>query len=163
MTPEDYIKKYLPICTEIQQRTKIPAIAILAQVALETGWMKHAPGYNFFGIKARGAEKRQLLQTIEYTTSRKPPKVHKVISTTYNEKKRKYRHVVLDWFRAYNSEQEAWDDYTRLLLIPRYLPSIRWSYSPLRYLIANWRAGYATDPNYGKKMAAMIKAIRRRI
>jgi len=162
MKPEDYIRKYLPICKDIETKTKIPALAILAQVALETGWMKYAPGFNFFGMKAIPGHPHQLLQTVEY--SKKPRiQVYKIISSVYIEKTGLYRIVCLDYFRKFENETEAFTEYTKMLLNQRYLPSLRWHYSPLRYLIANWRAGYATDPKYAKKMAAMLNSIKRRL
>ncbi len=41
----------LPHALAAQALTGVPASVSLAQAALESGWGRHAPGHNFFGIK----------------------------------------------------------------------------------------------------------------
>src|SRR5215469_1251488 len=50
-----------------ERSTGCPAELQAAQCILETGWLKHAPGNNCFGIKSyEGAWGRQLLRTNEW-------------------------------------------------------------------------------------------------
>src|SRR5438477_8715451 len=50
-----------------ERSTGCPAELQAAQCILETGWLKHAPGNNCFGIKSYGgASGRQLLNTREW-------------------------------------------------------------------------------------------------
>src|SRR5437762_5869262 len=50
-----------------ERSTGCPAELPAAQCILETGWLKHAPGNNCFGIKSyNGAFGRQLLRTREW-------------------------------------------------------------------------------------------------
>jgi flagellar protein FlgJ len=52
-----------------ERSTGCPAELQAAQCILETGWLKHAPGNNCFGIKYYdGADGRQLLRTHEWLT-----------------------------------------------------------------------------------------------
>ena len=51
MKPTEFINKYMPFAKIPQTETGIPAIAIIAQSALESGWGKKAIGNNLFGIK----------------------------------------------------------------------------------------------------------------
>src|SRR5262249_1292624 len=50
---------------ETQRETGVPASATLGQWAVESGYGKHTPGNNPFGIKARPGEPYQLLWTHE--------------------------------------------------------------------------------------------------
>src|SRR5437588_781772 len=52
-----------------ERATACPAELQVAQCILETGWLKHTPGNNCFGIKSyEGAFGRQLLHTREWFT-----------------------------------------------------------------------------------------------
>ena len=52
MTAKEFIQTYKPFAMESERKTGISHLFILAQAALESGWGKRAPGYNFFGVKA---------------------------------------------------------------------------------------------------------------
>src|SRR6476660_7388079 len=53
-----------------ENATACPAELQAAQCILETGWLKHAPGNNCFGIKSyQGESGRQLLTTREWFTA----------------------------------------------------------------------------------------------
>ncbi len=129
-----------------ERQTGIPAKFIVAQAALESGWgqreMRDAVGrrsHNLFGIKA-GANWRG--RTVE------------VLTTEYEngvEKK------VVEKFRAYDSYAEAFRDWARLMTSnPRYAQVLRAGRDAHGFADGLQRAGYATDPRYGAKLARVI-------
>lgn len=64
ITPTNFIKKYWSEALQSQAQTKVPALVTITQAGLESGWGKHAPGNNFFGIKSGSAwsgQKQKLL------------------------------------------------------------------------------------------------------
>lgn len=126
--------------------TGIPADFMLAQAALESGWGRRdirmadgSPSYNLFGIKAGANWKGPVAEvtTTEYLGGR-PRKVKAT-------------------FRAYASAEEAFADYARLMTKnPRYAPVLAQAKSAHAFAHALQRAGYATDPAYGDKLARVI-------
>lgn len=164
MTPEDFVKKYYPFAKKVEEDTGIPALAIMAQAALEANWGRAAIGNNIFGIKFRkGDWKHQRVLTTEYDSNRNAYNGKDVKSVTYDSQTNKYKFKVWQYFADYQTPYDGFMAHAGLLLSNRYKHALRWSYSPLRYLIAIWKAGYATDPVYGKKMAQMIDSVKRRL
>lgn len=164
MKPEDFVKKYYPFAKEVETETSIPAIAILAQAALESGWGEKSIGNNIFGIKfKKGDWGYQKALTTEYSSSPSDFKGKEVVSKTYIPEINKYKYKLYCYFADYPSPKEAFLAHSELLLTKRYNQSLRWSYSPKRYLISIWRSGYATDPNYGRKMCQMVNSINKRL
>jgi len=120
----------------------VGADVLVAQSALETGWGKHTPkhadgsnSFNLFGIKA---DQRWQGDKLEITT-------------------REYRHGVVQQeqakFRAYESTSQAFEDYTRFILDnPRYRQALEHAYDGEAYARELQHAGYATDPNYARKI-----------
>lgn len=164
MTPNEFVNKFYPFAVEVEKETGIPAIAIMAQAAHETGWGKAAIGNNLFGIKFRKGDPgyREVLTT-EYSSSPNMFKGQNVKSVVYDKKTNKYKYKVLQYFADYPSPKSAFMAHAELLLNDRYKHALRWKHSPKRYMIAVWRAGYATDPNYGKKICAVIDSVKKRL
>lgn len=115
---------------------------LVAQAALETGWGRHVmPGqdgrssHNLFGIKADrswdGATVSR--RTLEYFDGR-PVKVNAA-------------------FRSYDDFGAAFDDYARFIRQnPRYQQALERASNPRAYAAALQQAGYATDPQYARKI-----------
>lgn len=164
MTANDFVKKYYPFALRIESETSIPAIAIMAQAALESAWGKKAIGNNLFGIKfKKGDFNYQKVLTTEYSKSPDMFKGEDVSSKTFDKEKGLFKYKVWQYFADYETPYEAFLSHSKLLLSKRYKHCLKWNYSPNRYLIAVWRAGYATDPNYGIKMCQMTKSIKKRL
>jgi len=120
----------------------VDADVLVAQSALETGWGKHTPkhadgssSFNLFGIKA---DQRWQGDKLEITT-------------------REYRHGVMQQeqakFRAYESTSQAFEDYTQFILdSPRYQQALEHAYDGEAYTRELHKAGYATDPDYARKI-----------
>lgn len=115
----------------------LPSLTI-AQAILETGWGKHSIGNNIFGIKANKywTGKKKLVRTHEYVNGRKI--------------------YVNAWFRDYDSIYESLKDRYKFLQKPRYSKIVgEKDYKKACYEIQ--KAGYATDPNYPKKLIRIIE------
>ena len=117
---------------------------VAAHAALESGWGRHAPGNNMFGIKAgsnwQGAV--QALATME---------VEDDVAHTRNER-----------FRGYGDMAGSFEDYAGMLLDnPRYRRALNTGSDAQAFAQALQAGGYATDPAYADKLgrvAASIKA-----
>ncbi|WP_179405425.1 flagellar assembly peptidoglycan hydrolase FlgJ [Burkholderia guangdongensis] len=129
--------------------TGIPARFIVGQAALESGWGKReirgadgTSSYNVFGIKAtKGWTGRTVSAlTTEYVNG----KAHRVVAK----------------FRAYDSYEDAMTDYATLLKNnPRYAGVLSASRSAEGFANGMQQAGYATDPNYAKKLISIMQQI----
>lgn len=127
--------------------TGIPAKFMLGQAALETGWgrreIRGADGsnsHNLFGIKATGGWKGKVVEvaTTEYVNG---------VPQLKREK-----------FRAYDSYEESFRDYARLLSSnPRYENVIANAQDASSFARGLQRAGYATDPQYAAKLTRIIQ------
>jgi flagellar protein FlgJ len=132
-----------------ERATGVPAKFIVGQAALESGWGAREirgaagiPSHNLFGIKA-GSQWQG--RTVE------------VLTTEYeNGVARK----VVEKFRAYNNYSEAFRDWAQLMANnPRYagvLAQARGAQDARGFAQGMQRAGYATDPDYGAKLARVI-------
>lgn len=166
MLPKNFVSTYLPFAQEAQAATGIHAAAILAQAALESGWGDRAVGNMFFGIKdtAKGKTgKGQLLVTTEYLKS--PDQKHlfpEVISVTWNERRKRWKYVVKDWFRKYDSPAGSFKDHAQFFLQnQRYAAAMANAADPIRFLQEVAKAGYATAPDYAKILTQLVKMIQR--
>ena len=137
----------------VAQESGIPASFMLGQAGHETGWgkseIRHKDGsnsFNLFGIKAGKG----------WTG-----KVAEITTTEYiNGKAQK----VTAKFRAYDSYEESFRDYARLIKeSPRYekAESVAQSGSAMAYASALQKAGYATDPEYARKLSGAINSVLR--
>ena len=144
MTALEFCKTTLPGAASAAVKYGINPIGMMAQSALETGWGTHAPGNMYFGIKATNWNGvRQELYTTEYVNG---------------EKVR-----VKQWFRAYPSAVESFEDYGKLISsLSRYEKALQYSgYNQVNmYLAAIAEGGYATDPNYVSKLTSIANTIK---
>lgn len=131
------------------EQSGIPHHLILAQAALESGWGQRQirrengePSYNLFGVKASADWKG---------------KVTEITTTEFENgaaKKVKAR------FRVYDSYLDALADYVGLLTRnPRYA-AVTSAATAEQGAQALQRAGYATDPDYARKLTSMIQQMK---
>ncbi|HEU0277685.1 MAG TPA: flagellar assembly peptidoglycan hydrolase FlgJ [Rhodanobacteraceae bacterium] len=143
-----FVERYAGAARTAARASGVPAVVILAQAALETGWGQHqatgdsgAASHNLFGVKAgagwNGATARGT--TREFIAGR---------WTQAREA-----------FRAYASEAEAFVDHARLLATsPRYA-AVRNAGTPEGAARALQASGYATDPGYAAKLIGVMRQI----
>ncbi|HKS33701.1 MAG TPA: flagellar assembly peptidoglycan hydrolase FlgJ [Enterobacteriaceae bacterium] len=131
------------------QQSGIPHHLILAQAALESGWGQRQirrengdPSFNLFGVKASGSWKGPVTE----------------ITTTEFENGEAKK--VKAKFRVYSSYLEALSDYVGLLTRnPRYA-AVTSASTAEQGAQALQSAGYATDPNYARKLTSMIQQLK---
>lgn len=158
-----FVSDLRPFAIETQNKTGISADFILAQAALESGWGRHAPGNMFFGVKdtdgINGNE--QLLTTTEY--SRNPNLKFPVILSVTSEIRKGvqwFRYRVRDYFRKYKTPEESFTDHAKFFQRNRrYRAALNVRHDPFLFAEAVAKAGYATDPEYVKKLHSVIREI----
>ena len=134
----DFFRNMLPYARRVSELTGIDPRLVLAQSALETGYGRSAPNFNFFGIKAPQGQGASLL-TSEFENGQ---------MVRRNEP-----------FRTYASPAESFQDYANLMLnAPRYRP-VREAQTLEDQIAAMAASGYATDPNYGNLLTQIASRI----
>ncbi|SBV35700.1 Flagellar rod assembly protein/muramidase FlgJ [uncultured Stenotrophomonas sp.] len=143
-TPEGFVASIWPHAERAARELGVNPRALVAQAALETGWgrrnIKRANGgssHNLFGIKATGWKgESATAATHEYVDGQRR-------NETAN-------------FRAYGSPAESFGDYVRMLKnSPRYQAALKAGTDVRGFAQGLQRAGYATDPGYAAKIAAI--------
>ncbi len=144
-TPEEFVALVMPVATAAGSVLGVDPKALVAQAALESNWGRQVPAaeggssYNLFGIKANPdwAGRRVVKDTLEFAGG-------------VAERRR-------EPFRAYDSVAHGFADYVELLRShDRYSAALEHGADPERFAEALQRAGYATDPAYSTKIAAVL-------
>jgi flagellar protein FlgJ len=145
-TQAEFVRKHSDIASKVEQATGIPASFMLGQAGHETGWGKHqirnkdgSNSFNLFGIKAGASWKGKVAEitTTEYVGGVAQKKVAK--------------------FRAYDSFEDSFKDYARLISdSPRYAKAREQTQSVTAFATGLQKAGYATDPEYAAKLSRAI-------
>jgi len=141
-----FVQRFSGVAAKVEQSSGIPASFMLGQAGHETGWGRReitaadgSNSFNLFGIKAGPGWKGKVAEvtTTEY--------VNGVPQKTVAR------------FRAYNSYEESFRDYARLINeSPRYAQARQQTGSVYAYASGLQRAGYATDPDYANKLSRAI-------
>lgn len=132
----DFVKSVWPEVKAAAKILGVPAVAVLAQTALETGWGSAVPGYNLFGIKATAGEAGTVRATHEM--------IDGVLTPTIAD------------FRAYRSKDESISDYVSL--IKTAYPDVIDQNSVAGFATALQNGGYATDQGYARKIEQIAKS-----
>jgi len=144
MTPKEFISKFGEAIIFATQGTPLFPSVKAAQAALETGWGKHTIGdaKNLFGIKATG-NKTPYWDGSVYNASTKEVYNGNTVTITGG-------------FRAYQSYSDSIRDHSHLLMtLSRYKPVLA-ATTPEEQARVIQVAGYATDPDYAKKLIDII-------
>ncbi|KRG38295.1 flagellar biosynthesis protein FlgJ [Stenotrophomonas panacihumi] len=143
-TPEGFVARIWHHAQKAAQELGVDPRALVAQAALETGWGKRgisrgngSDSNNLFGIKASGWKGDAVTTgTHEYVNGVKT-------SETAS-------------FRAYSSAADSFADYVRLLKnSDRYQQALTAGKDIKGFARGLQKAGYATDPGYAAKIAAI--------
>lgn len=126
-----------PGVTQAAAQLGVPKEWLIAQAALETGWGRSAPGHNLFGIKAFGGGPSTEQSTWEVVNG-------KVVRGPAR-------------FRAYEDAAGSASDYASLIT-RRYADAVG-ADTPEAYFGALKRGGYATDPDYVRKVVAIARQL----
>lgn len=145
---ERFISQIRPHAERAARELGVPAEAIMAQAALETGWGRHVPeradgrsSHNYFGIKA----------TPGWDGAR-------VEKTTHEHLGGRMQKVAAE-FRAYDSPADAFADYVDFLKSnPRYAQALINGGETGGFAQGLQAAGYATDPAYADKLLKLANS-----
>jgi hypothetical protein len=135
LTPQQqWMQELWQYAQAASQKTGVDPRLIMAQAALETGYGKSAPNNNYFGIKGPGEGQK----TLEFINGRMTP-------TTAS-------------FRTYKDPEESFNAYANFLMGDRYA-GVRGAKGLAAQVEALGKSGYATDPDYAKKILAIAQGI----
>ena len=145
---EDFINQLRPYAEQAAKRLNVDANVLLSQAALETGWgksiIKSSDGnssHNLFNIKADKSwhGEQEKVSTLEF---REGVAIKEIAG-----------------FRSYGSYQDSFDDYVEFIKTnPRYKTALKSAQQPEQFMHELQQAGYATDPEYAKKMMKIFQS-----
>ena len=146
-----FMDRFAAHANEASRSSGLPANYMLGQAALETGWgkkeIKAADGtlsFNLFGIKAT------------------PNWTGKVVNATTTEYINGVMQTSVEKFRAYDSYADSFRDFASMISTsPRFKGVMNQLEGPSSYASAIANSGYATDPQYAKKLFKVIDQITR--
>jgi flagellar rod assembly protein/muramidase FlgJ len=141
-TPEQFVKTLWPIAQQVGKEMGVEPKAIMSQAALETGWGKYIihesngkNSHNLFGIKSdkRWDGAAANVSTLEFRNGVAKKEVAA--------------------FRSYDSYEHSLKDYASFVQnSSRYEEAVKNGSSTKGYSEGLQKGGYATDPNYAKKI-----------
>lgn len=142
----NFVRQHSDIANQIEKESGIPASFMLGQAGHETGWGQYqiktkggAPSYNLFGIKAGASWSGKVAEvtTTEFINGVAQKRVAR--------------------FRAYDSYEDSFKDYSRMISeSPRYAKVRQQTDSAHAFASGLQKAGYATDPEYANKLSRAI-------
>lgn len=149
---EEFLRKLRPHAEQAAREIGVDPDALLAQAALETGWGHSVPGnaqgdssFNLFGIKAGSQWPGATVNvpTLEFESGIPVRKVER--------------------FRAYDSPADSFRDYAALIRDSARYANARGAGDNVEaFATALQQGGYATDPHYAQKIAAVASEVRAR-
>lgn len=174
-----FIKQMLPAAKKIEEKEGFNHLFILAQIALETGWLEHEckdrktgePSYNLFNIKGDYNGNFVEVITTEYLTFASDftsKEVQEFLEKKYNlisfepvpSKKNCFKVRIIDKFKKYPSYEESILDWIAFLKKPRYESAYNVRHDLEKFANAIKSCGYATDPEYVSKILSIAKRIK---
>ncbi len=149
-SPKDFVAKLLPLAEKAAEKLGIDRLLLIAQSALETGWGKHVlasdsgeSSHNVFNVKGRrgGSFETTTQPTIEFKDG--------VVTTEKSA------------FNVYKDLAESFDDYVQLITgSERYQNALNPSDDSAGYIAELQKSGYATDPQYSKKVLSVYERVK---
>jgi peptidoglycan hydrolase FlgJ len=149
---EDFLRQLRPHAERAARELGVDPNALLAQAALETGWGRSVPcnaqggcSFNLFGIKAGSQWSGATVNvpTLEFEAGIPVRKVER--------------------FRAYDSPADSFRDYAALIRDSSRYANARGAGDDVEaFATALQQGGYATDPHYAQKIAAVASEVRAR-
>ncbi|TWX73203.1 flagellar assembly peptidoglycan hydrolase FlgJ [Colwellia sp. C1TZA3] len=147
--PKDFVSALTADAKRVQDKINVPFEVVIAQAALETGWGQKI-------IKTDAGESSNNLFNIKADSRWPGEKTHKETLEFEDGAMVKKREP----FRVYESIGQSVDDYLNLLTkSERYQGALENSTNVEQFLHNLQSAGYATDPNYAKKIMATLRTV----
>jgi flagellar protein FlgJ len=144
---DEFIAAMLPMAEQAAEKIGVDPRYLVAQAALETGWGKSiirqqdgSSSHNLFGIKSHNSWEGDSARVL--TTEYRGGKAVKEAAS----------------FRAYDSYAHSFDDYVSFLQgNGRYEKALASTDKPEQFARELQKAGYATDPQYARKIAQIAR------
>ena len=147
--PKDFVSALTADAKRVQDKINVPFEVVIAQAALETGWGQKI-------IKTNTGESSNNLFNIKADSRWTGEKVHKETLEFEDGAMVKKREP----FRVYESIGQSVNDYLNLLTkSERYQGALEKSTDVEQFLHNLQSAGYATDPNYAKKILGTLRTV----
>ena len=147
--PKDFVSALTADAKRVQEKINVPFEVVIAQAALETGWGQKV-------IKTESGTSSNNLFNIKADSRWAGDKTHKETLEFENGAMVKKREP----FRVYDSIGQSVNDYVNLLTgSERYQDALEKSENVEQFLHGLQSAGYATDPNYAKKIMATLRTV----
>lgn len=147
--PHDFVSALTADAKRVQDKINVPFEVVIAQAALETGWGQKI-------IKTNNGESSNNLFNIKADSRWAGEKTHKETLEFENGAMVKKREP----FRVYDSIGQSVNDYLNLLTgSERYQGALDNSENVEQFLHNLQSAGYATDPNYAKKIMGTLRTV----
>jgi flagellar protein FlgJ len=147
--PKDFVSALTADAKRVQDKINVPFEVVIAQAALETGWGQKI-------IKTNTGESSNNLFNIKADSRWTGEKVHKETLEFEDGAMVKKREP----FRVYESIGQSVNDYLSLLTkSERYQGALEKSTDVEQFLHNLQSAGYATDPNYAKKIMGTLRTV----
>ncbi|WP_313117491.1 flagellar assembly peptidoglycan hydrolase FlgJ [Ectopseudomonas guguanensis] len=146
-SPQEFVATMLPMAEAAAEKIGVDPRYLVAQAALETGWGKSIirtrdgeSSHNLFGIKSHGSWEGESARVL--TTEYKGGMAVKEVAS----------------FRAYDSYAQSFEDYVSFLQNNgRYEKALSSTENPERFVKELQQAGYATDPQYARKISQIAR------
>jgi flagellar protein FlgJ len=146
---KEFIQTIYPLAQKVAKKIGVDPKILLSQAALETGWGKHIihhangrPSFNLFGIKASHDWKGNSVnvETLEVKSGVfVPERAH---------------------FRSYRNFEASLNDFIHFIQEhPRYQSTLQSVDNAKTFIESLQSAGYATDPDYAKKIMRIFKQL----
>lgn len=146
-TPEQFIASAVPGAQQGWREYGVPASVTIAQAILESGWGRSglsAVDRNYFGIKCQNGRYGPHANGCHVYETTECDKAGKCFATS-------------DAFRTYASMGRSFRDHGHFLRNnKRYAPAFAHTRDANKFIMAVWKAGYATDPNYYDKITKIM-------
>lgn len=147
--PKDFVSALTADAKRVQDKIKVPFEVVIAQAALETGWGQKI-------IKTDSGESSNNLFNIKADSRWAGDKTHKETLEFESGAMVKKREP----FRVYDTIGESVNDYIDLLTgSERYQGALEKAENVEQFLHGIQGAGYATDPDYAKKIMATLRTV----
>lgn len=183
-TVKEFVQKLYNSAKNVEAKEGFNALFILAQVALETGWLRYVSSdyrtgeysYNLFNIKGKYNGESVRVPTTEYyamskevvdagfesvsehINKREGRKVELISIGEYSGGRLKVR--ILDDFRKYPDYESSINDWIKLLKTKRYEPAYAVRGDLEQFAQKIYECGYATDPQYVSKILSVASNIK---
>ena len=181
---KEFVQKLYNSAKNVETKEGFNALFILAQVALETGWLRYVSSdyhtgeysYNLFNIKGKYNGESVRVPTTEYYTmsqevvdagfesisehinKREGRKVELISIGEYSGGRLRVR--ILDDFRKYPDYESSISDWIKLLKTKRYEPAYAVRGDLEQFAQKIYECGFATDPQYVSKILSIASNIK---